>query len=145
MQIKIYYDDTDAGGVVYHSNYLKYFERGRTEYMLKRGIDPAQMAKSGLIFVIVHAELSFLAPAKYGETIEVATFIENVSHASVTFNYRILSSDLSAPMSIGTQTGKSKTLVTGKTKVALVNQEEGKLKPQRFSDDFIRKIKMPFT
>ena len=128
MEIKIYYDDTDAGGVVYHANYLKYFERSRTEYMRQRGIDPAAMAQSGLIFVIVRAEVSYLSPARYGDTITVETFVDEISHASVTFGYKIYLPDKS-----------SKLLVTGKTKITMVNKD---MKVQRFSDDFIERLKV---
>ncbi|MFH1230257.1 MAG: thioesterase family protein [Planctomycetota bacterium] len=126
MEIKIYYDDTDAGGVIYHANYLKYFERGRTEYMKQRGIDPAAMAQSGIIFVIVRVEVSYLSPARYGDTITVETFIDEISHASVTFGYKIYLS------------GNNKLLVTGKTKIVMVSKD---MKVQRFSDDFIERLK----
>lgn len=131
MEIKIYYDDTDAGGVVYHANYLKYFERGRTEYMNQRGIDPATMAQSGLIFVIVRAEVSYLSPARYGDIIRVETFIDEISYASVTFGYKIYLSGKSSKVN-------NKLLVTGKTKIAMVNKD---MKVQRFSDDFIERFK----
>jgi len=120
MEIRIYYDDTDSGGVVYHANYLKYFERGRTEYMRQ------DMVAKGLIFVITHTELSFLAPARYGDIITVDTFIEEIAGASIIFGYKIRLS------------GKEKPLVIGTTKVAMVNQE---MKVQRLTDDFIARLK----
>jgi acyl-CoA thioester hydrolase len=131
MEIKIYYDDTDAGGVVYHANYLKYFERGRTKYMQQRGIDPAEIAKSGFIFVIVWAEISYLSPGRYGDTIIVDTFIDEISHASVTFGYKVYLSSKSTK-------ANNRLLVTGKTKIAMVNRD---MKVQRFSDDFIKRLK----
>ena len=142
MEIRIYYDDTDSGGVVYHANYLKYFERGRTEYMRQRGADPKDMAEKGLIFVITHAELSFLAPARYGDIITVETFIEDISGASIIFIYKIR---LKGTEPRGVQCrepivvhGKPKLLVIGTTKIALVNRE---MKVQRLSDDFIKQLK----
>jgi len=126
MEIRIYYDDTDSGGVVYHANYLKYFERGRTEYMRQRGVDPKDMAAKGFIFVITRAELSFLAPARYGDIITVETFIEEMAGASIIFGYKVYLK------------GKPDPLVTGTTKVALVNRE---MKVQRFTDDFIARLK----
>lgn len=126
MEIRIYYDDTDSGGVVYHANYLKYFERGRTEYMRQRGVDPKDMVENGLIFVITKAELSFLAPARYGDTITVETFIEDISGASIIFGYKVFLK------------GKEKPLVLGVTKVAMVNKD---MKVQRFTEDFIARLK----
>ena len=126
MEIRIYYDDTDSGGVVYHANYLKYFERGRTEYMRQRGVDPKDMVEKGLIFVITHAELSFLAPARYGDIITVETFVEDISGASIIFGYKIYLK------------GKEKPIVIGTTKAAMVNND---MKVQRFTDDFIARLK----
>jgi len=134
-ELKIYYDDTDSGGVVYHANYLKYFERGRTEYMCRRGINPADMAKKGLIFVIVNTELSFLAPARYGDTIMVDTVVDEISGASITFSYKVYRKP-DSPKAFGE--AARKLLVTGKTKAALVNKD---MKVQRFSDDFIKQLK----
>ncbi|MBI5779232.1 MAG: acyl-CoA thioesterase [Planctomycetes bacterium] len=126
MEIRIYYDDTDSGGVVYHANYLKYFERGRTEYMRQRGVDPKDMVAQGLIFVITNTELSFLAPARYGDIITVDTFIEEISGASIIFGYKVH------------RKGQPKPLVVGTTKVAMVNKD---MKVQKFTDDFIARLK----
>jgi acyl-CoA thioester hydrolase len=126
MKVKIYYEDTDAGGVVYHSNYLKYFERARTEYMLQRGIDPAKMVKEEIIFVVVYAEVSYLAPARYGDTLIVDAFVQETSNATITFGYKVYPDG-----------HRDKLLVTGKTKIAMVNNQ---MKPQRLSADFIERI-----
>ncbi|MEW6026226.1 MAG: YbgC/FadM family acyl-CoA thioesterase [Planctomycetota bacterium] len=147
MEIRIYYDDTDSGGVVYHANYLKYFERGRTEYMRLRGADPKDMVAQGLTFVITYAELSFLAPARYGDIITVETFVEEISGASIIFGYKIRrkggesAEGGSPPEGEARPNGGAsggKPLVTGKTKVALVNRD---MKVQRFTDDFITRLK----
>ena len=126
MEIRIYYYDTDSGGVVYHANYLKYFEMGRTEYMRQRGVDPKDMSDKGLIFVITHTELSFLAPARYGNTLTVDTCVEEIAGASIIFGYKVYLK------------GQSKPLVTGTTKIALVNKD---MKVQRLTDDFIARLK----
>lgn len=87
MQIKIYYEDTDCGGVVYYANYLKYFERARTQYLEARGLSVAALMQQGRVFVVVHAELEYRAPARYGETLEIETIIPEMSPASITFSH----------------------------------------------------------
>ena len=87
MEIKIYYEDTDCGGVVYYANYLKYFERARTQYLEARGLSVAELIQQGRVFVVVHAELEYRAPARYGETLEIETIIPEMSPASITFSH----------------------------------------------------------
>lgn len=87
MEIKIYYEDTDCGGVVYYANYLKYFERARTQYLEERGLSVAELIQQGRVFVVVHAELEYRAPAHYGETLEIETIIPEMSPASITFSH----------------------------------------------------------
>ena len=55
MEVRIYYEDTDCGGVVYYANYLKYFERARTQYLEDRGLSVANLMRAGRLFVVVHA------------------------------------------------------------------------------------------
>jgi acyl-CoA thioester hydrolase len=85
MEVKIYYEDTDCGGVVYYANYLKYFERARTQYLEERGLSVAGLMKEGRVFVVVHAELDYRAPARYGETLRIETVITDMTLASITF------------------------------------------------------------
>jgi acyl-CoA thioester hydrolase len=85
MEIKIYYEDTDCGGVVYYANYLKYFERARTEYLELRGYSVAALMKQGIVFVVVRAEADYCSPGRYGETLIVETDIGDVTRAALTF------------------------------------------------------------
>ena len=85
MEVKIYYEDTDCGGLVYYANYLKYFERARTQYLEDRGLSVAELMKAGRVFVVVHAEVDYRAPAYYGETLDIETTISEMSPASITF------------------------------------------------------------
>jgi acyl-CoA thioester hydrolase len=59
MDIKLYYEDTDCGGVVYYANYLRYMERARTEYMASRGASVKALMDQGHLFVIAHAEVDY--------------------------------------------------------------------------------------
>ncbi|MDH4251480.1 MAG: YbgC/FadM family acyl-CoA thioesterase, partial [Nitrospira sp.] len=69
MDIRVYYEDTDCGGVVYYANYLKYFERARTHYLEDRGLSVAGLMAEGTVFVVVHTEVHYRLPARYGETL----------------------------------------------------------------------------
>jgi len=89
MEVKIYYEDTDCGGVVYYGNYLKYFERARTEYLEERGVSVAGLMKEGTVFVVVHAEVDYRSPARYGETLVMETVVSDMTAASFTFSHVI--------------------------------------------------------
>jgi len=89
MEVRIYYEDTDCGGVVYYGNYLKYFERARTQFLEERGLSVAGLMKEGTVFVVVHAEVDYLSPARYGETLVIETIVSEKTAASFTFSHVI--------------------------------------------------------
>lgn len=86
---KIYYHDTDCGGVVYYANYLRHFEEGRTEFCLSRGISVKDLAASGTYFVVASAQITYKAPARYQDTVEVLTAVQKVGRSSIEFLQRI--------------------------------------------------------
>jgi acyl-CoA thioester hydrolase len=90
IKVKIYYDDTDAGGVVYYANYLRYMERARTEFLAEYGINVAEHHHHGYFFVVTHVDISYKRPARLGETIDITTEVEEVRHASMTIRNCIL-------------------------------------------------------
>ncbi len=79
MKIRVYYEDTDVGGVVYHSNYLKFCERARSELFFERGMSP--ILDEGA-FVVRSIKADFLKPARFGEVVEVKTLCLDVKAAS---------------------------------------------------------------
>ncbi len=87
MEVRIYYEDTDCGGVVYYANYLKYFERARTEYLEARGHSVTALMEQGTVFVVVHAEVDYRSPGRYGETLVIETSVSDVTPASFTFSH----------------------------------------------------------
>jgi acyl-CoA thioester hydrolase len=89
MEVKIYYEDTDCGGVVYYGNYLKYFERARTEYLEERGLSVARLMEEGTMFVVVHAEVDYRSPARYGNWLVIETVVSGMTAASFTFSHVI--------------------------------------------------------
>ena len=85
--IRVYYEDTDAAGVVYHSNYLKYMERARTEWLRAIGFSQQVLReKSGNIIVIAELDIKFIKPAKLDDLIEVKSTLIKVSGASFLFD-----------------------------------------------------------
>ena len=89
-EIRIYYEDTDAGGVVYHANYLGYLERGRTEYLRGRGVSVKELADLGQIFPVVRLEIDFRAPAELDDLLTVSTEVRRVGRTSFTLRQQIM-------------------------------------------------------
>lgn len=89
MDVRVYYEDTDAAGVVYHANYLRFLERGRTEFFRERGILVAEMALSGFVFPVVNLKISFISPARHDDLLCISTTPVSVSGASFALSQRI--------------------------------------------------------
>ena len=86
LQLRVYYEDTDVSGVVYHANYLRYFERGRTEWL--RGLGYSQESlrlEQGAAFTVANMEIDFLAPARLDDLLEVRTIVMQRRRASLVF------------------------------------------------------------
>jgi acyl-CoA thioester hydrolase len=90
MQVRVYYEDTDAGGVVYHSNYLNYFERGRTEYLRERGLSVGDLARRGFVFPVVHLEIDYRAPALHDDLLRIETEVLDVGKTSFTLGQQVV-------------------------------------------------------
>jgi acyl-CoA thioester hydrolase len=87
---RIYWEDTDAGGVVYYANYLKFLERARTEWLRSIGIEQGELAKArGLLFAVVHVDASYRRPARYDDLLQVTCGIKEHTRTSVTFAQEI--------------------------------------------------------
>ena len=91
-RFRVYYEDTDAGGVVFYANYLKFIERGRTEYLRDLGFDQGSLAKEkNIVFVVKSLSANYLSPAYLDDMIEVQTIIKSNKNASLVFTQKILS------------------------------------------------------
>lgn len=88
-QIRIFYEDTDAGGIVYYANYLKFLERARTEWLRNLGIKQSEFLEQKLGFVVRRVEMDNLASAKLDDLITVNTEIIQLKRASITFQQQI--------------------------------------------------------
>ena len=78
---RVYYEDTDLSGLVYHANYLKFIERARSEWVRSLGIDQAAMRAGGRVFVVARIEADFRAPARYDDLLEVETRVDGMRPA----------------------------------------------------------------
>lgn len=90
MKIRVYYEDTDAAGVVYHSNYLNYMERARTEFLREQGCSVAKLAADGAVFPVVRMAIDFKAPAKHDELLQVTTVPVRVGGSSFTLQQQVV-------------------------------------------------------
>ncbi len=87
---RVYYEDTDLGGVVYYANYLKFFERARTDYLRQLGINQSQLAKDeNLIFVVRSCLINYYSPARLDDILEVKVEIKALNPASIFLNQKI--------------------------------------------------------
>ena len=89
MNIRIYYEDTDCGGVVYYANYLRYFERARTKYLEERGLSISELIKQGTEFRVTHAEVNYKSAASYGDELHIQTILSINRRISLTFSHVI--------------------------------------------------------
>ena len=84
--VRVYYEDTDAGGVVFYANYLKFFERARTEMLRAMGYELDVLAATeGIIFVVRSVQLDYLRPARFNEQLQVSATVGLAKKASLTF------------------------------------------------------------
>ena len=123
MQIRVYYEDTDCGGVVYYANFLRYFERARTEFLRERGFEVAAYAAAGLLFVVAHAEIAYHAPGHYNDLLDIDTDVVDVTRTTLTFGHAIRRS------------GDDRMIVEGAARLVCVD-ERGR--PRRLPEDLVR-------
>lgn len=91
LPLRVYYEDTDAGGVVYYANYLKYLERARTEWLRALGVDQmGLLATRDLAFVVRALTADYLKPAVLDDALEVCSRVARLGHASIVFDQRVL-------------------------------------------------------
>ena len=122
-ETRIYYGDTDAGGVIYYANYLKYFEKSWFEYLAARGLSLAEWQEKGIYFIIKRVEVDYIASARYGEIIQVQTEVSEVKGASFTFQHQVVLKD----------TGQ--LLAEGKNQMVCITKDG---KPRRLPEEFLK-------
>ncbi len=88
--VRVYWEDTDAGGVVYYANYLKFMERARTEWLRALGIEQMPLKEQhGVLMVVAQVEASYRRPARYADALQVHCRIVEVGKASLSFEQKV--------------------------------------------------------
>lgn len=113
MKIRVYYEDTDFGGVVYYANYLKYMERGRTEYLRERGIELSHFHEQGYLFAVSEVNAKYRRAARYNDLLEMETNITEVTSITIIFKTTFYNQ-------------RNELLVTGSAKMVCVDVSTGK-------------------
>ncbi|MBI5719853.1 MAG: tol-pal system-associated acyl-CoA thioesterase [Burkholderiales bacterium] len=84
LPLRVYWEDTDAGGIVFYANYLKFFERARTEWLRALGVQQQAMReRTGAIFVVTHTSMRFRAPARLDDALQVTVAVRHTGRASL--------------------------------------------------------------
>ena len=91
LPVRVYYEDTDAGGVVYHSNYISFFERARTEWLRQIGYELDELAREqGIIFVVRSVTCDYLRPALFNDELFVSAEIKALGKTSIQFSQKVM-------------------------------------------------------
>lgn len=123
IPVRVYYQDTDAGGVVFHAQYLAFMERARSEFLNSRGVDLARWSEShGALIVVRELSARYIRPARLNEMLMVTAEISRVGRASLEYSQRV------------ERTGE--LLVEARVNLAVVNRAT--MKPARLPDDLKR-------
>ncbi|WP_409420366.1 tol-pal system-associated acyl-CoA thioesterase [Pseudaeromonas sp. ZJS20] len=116
IPVRIYYEDTDAGGVVYYANYLKFMERCRTEWLRSLGVEQDGWLAEGIAFVVRAVTVDYHAPARFNDQIRVACRLATLKRASLVFHQQILDVE-------------GRPLISGQVTIACVNLQQMKPTP----------------
>ncbi|MCG9682734.1 tol-pal system-associated acyl-CoA thioesterase [Vibrio sp. Isolate23] len=126
LPVTVYYEDTDVGGVVYHANYLKYFERSRSEYLTSIGVSQSSLLEQNIGFVVRHMDIDFLQGARLEDRLTVKTSVAEIKKATLIFCQEIVNPD-------------AKTLCKAMVKVACIDNK--KMRPKAIPQSIV----MEFT
>lgn len=123
--IRVYYEDTDAGGVVFYANYLSFFERARTEMLRSQGFEQDQLInEQQLIFVVRSVQVDYIKPARFNDSLEVSAEVVLAKKVSLNFEQRI--------------TRNKELLCNGKIRIACLDTIT--MKPKIIPDTLIQKL-----
>ncbi len=111
--LRVFYEDTDAGGIVYYANYLKFFERARTEWLRSLGITQSSFLEQNFAFVVRHVDIDYLASAKLDDLLTVDSKVIVLKRASLVFEQKIVNQN-------------NKLIVSATVTIAAINIQQGK-------------------
>ena len=123
--VRVYYEDTDAGGVVFYANYLKFMERARTEMLRDMGVEQDQLiSEQKIIFVVRSVQIDYLTPARFNEMLEVTAEVVQTKKVSLSFEQII--------------TRDGNVLCKGNIRIACLDSDT--MKPKAIPDNLIQKL-----
>ena len=126
IRVRIYYEDTDAGGVVYHANYLKYMERARSEWLREIDWDVRKIEEEfGVVFAITKVQMEYLAPARLNDELQVSTELIQIGKVQLSVKQKIYNGD--------------NLITTGLIKLAVIDKH--KLKPHPIPNEILQEMK----
>jgi len=135
--VRVYYEDTDSGGVVYYANYLKFMERGRTEFLRKLGYEQDRLKQElGIIFAVHSASIQYKKPARFNDELSVVTSIASLGKVSIEFRQSIY---LAASNHADAATG---LLADAEIKIACLHADQ--FSPKAIPAAIIEKINQEF-
>jgi acyl-CoA thioester hydrolase len=149
--IRVYYEDTDSGGVVYYANYLKYMERARTELLRSIGYEQDQLKQEqGIIFAVRSANIQYKKPARFNDELNVITSISSLGKASILFRQAVyletdharLAQQIQQVSMPQEKTKQPRLLSEAEIKIACLNAK--KFTPQSIPAPIIKKINQEF-
>lgn len=124
-ELRVYWEDTDAGGIVYYANYLRFFERARTEWLRALGIDQQRLRElDGTIFVVADARIAYRAPARLDDVLRVTVAVAEAGRASLALAQAAWRGDT--------------LLVDGTVRVGCV--DAGTFRPRRIPNEVLQRI-----
>jgi acyl-CoA thioester hydrolase len=127
-QVRVYYEDTDSGGVVYYANYLRFMERARTEWMRALGFEQDRLIREdGILFAVRAASLEFLQPARFNDLLSVSLDVVQRGRASLTFK-----------QDVARCTDEQTLLCSGQIKIACL--EAASFRPHPIPDYILKEI-----
>lgn len=111
--LRVFYEDTDAGGIVYYANYLKFIERARTEWLRSLGITQSSFLEQNFAFVVRHVDIDYLASAKLDDSLTISSKVILLKRASLVFEQKIVNQH-------------NKLIVSATVTIAAINIQQGK-------------------
>ena len=136
LPVRVYYEDTDAGGVVYHSNYINFFERARTEWLRQLGYELDELARDEqLIFVVRALTCDYLRPVIFTDELFVSAEIINLGNTSIQFEQKVMRASKTADKT------EDACITLAQGTVTVVSVDSNKFKPKRLPKQILETIK----
>ena len=136
LPLRVYYEDTDAGGVVYHSNYINFFERSRTEWLRQLGYELDELAKNEqLIFVVRAVSCEYLRPAVFNDELFVSAEIIELGKTSITFEQKVMRAAKNEQ-----EANDEGCITLAKGNVTVVSVDVVRFKPKRLTKQILESI-----